>query len=108
MKMTDEEEIEKALDDVEEDHREEGESIDDDLKANEDDAKDESIDNEIAEDHREEGESIDDLKLIIEGLKTELEKVTRERDEANSRFLRGSKEYEPFKRDYETLKGDIK
>ena len=75
--MTDEEEIEKALDDVE-------------------------------EDHREEGESIDDLKLIIEGLKTELEKVTKERDEANSKFLRGSKEYEPYKRDYETLKGDIK
>ena len=106
--MENEEEIEKALNDVEEDHREEGESIDDDLKANEGDAKDESIDNEIAEDHREEGESIEDLKLIIEGLKAELEKTTKERDEANSKILRGSKEFEPYKRDYETLKGDIK
>lgn len=106
--MPDEEEIEKAIDDVEEDHREEGESIEDDLKANEDDAKDESIDNEIAEDHREEGESIEDLKLEIAGLKSELEKALKERDEANSRFLRGSKEFEPYKRDYETLKGDIK
>ena len=104
----DEEEIKKALDDVEEDHREEGESIEDDLKSNDDNSKDESIDNEIAEDHREEGESIEDLKLIIEGLKTENAKLLKERDEANSRFLRGSKEYEPYKRDYNTLKGDIR
>ena len=106
--MEEEKDIEKSIDDLEEDHREEGESIEDDLKASEGDAKDESIDNEIAEDHREEGESIEDLKLEIAGLKSELEKALRERDEANSRFLRGSKEFEPYKRDYETLKGDIK
>ena len=107
--MEDEEkDVDKSLDDLEEDHREEGESINDDLKANEDNAEDESIDNDIAEDHREEGESIEDLKFEIEGLKSEIARLTRERDEANSRFLRGSKEFEPYKRDYETIKGDIK
>lgn len=102
------EEIDKSLNDLEEDHREEGESIYDDLQ-NTDDLEDKSIDNEIAEDHREEGESIEDLKYEIQGLKSEIERLTRERDEANSRFLRGSKEYEPYKRDYESIvKGDIK
>lgn len=107
--MEDEEkDVDKSLDDLEEDHREEGESINDDLKTNEHNAEDESIDKDIAEDHREEGESIEDLKFEIEGLKTEIARLTRERDEANSRFLRGSKEYEPYKRDYESIKGDIK
>lgn len=114
--MDDKEKIEKALDDVEEDHREEGESIKDDLSQPDKDPEDRAIDNEIAEDHREEGESLEDLKNALKNalyensmLKERLTRTERERDEANNAFLKSSRESEENKkRDYASIVSDIK
>ena len=100
------EEIKKALNDVEEDHREEGESIADEPNN--------STTNDIAEDHREEGESIEDLKEALKTalydksvLQAELERVTKERDEAHNAFLNSSKEVKN-ERSYNSIIGDVK
>ena len=100
-------EIMKALNDVEEDHREEGESI-----SKEPDTQNT---NDIAEDHREEGESIDDLREALKTalydksiLQAELERVTKERDEAHNAFLNSSKEVNKNERSYNSILGDIK
>lgn len=114
--MNEEEKVEKAFDDAEEDHREEGESIEDDLKQSDKDPEDKAIDNEIAEDHREEGESLEDLKNALKNalyensmLKEQLTRTTKERDEANDAFLNSGKDYEKEnKRDYASIVSDIR
>lgn len=103
------EDIKKALDDVLEDHREEGESINDDLNQEDKDPKDRAIDNEIAEDHREEGESLEDLKAIILSQAKEIERLTRERDEAHNVFMNEGREYEEDEeRSYKSMIKNIK
>lgn len=113
--MEENEEIKKDIDDVEEDHREEGESIDDDLKQEDKDPEDEAIDNEIAEDHREEGESLEDLKNALKNalyenslLKEQLARTTKERDEAHNAFLRSGRDYEEKERNYASIVSDIR
>ena len=100
-------EIVKALNDVEEDHREEGESI-----AQEPDTQ---TTNDIAEDHREEGESLEDLKEALKTalydnsvLKAENERLTKERDDAHNAFLNSSKEVKKNERSYNSILGDMK
>lgn len=98
-------EIVKALNDVEEDHRE-GESI-----AQEPDTQ---TTNDIAEDHRE-GESLEDLKEALKTalydnsvLKAENERLTKERDDAHNAFLNSSKEVKKNERSYNSILGDMK
>lgn len=93
----------KNINDVEEDKREAEESIKD-LEKGEDTNE---VKDDIAEDEREEGESIEDLKKQIEELKFELEKVTRERDEAHETFLGQGKEIQK-ERNFKNLSEDIK
>lgn len=104
-------ELIKDINDIAEDHREEGESIDDAFK----DGNNEKALDDVAEDHREEGESIENLKEQLKNalldnsmLKSELEKVTKERDDAHRVFLGQSRESEVEKRDYNKLVGDLK
>ena len=108
--MSDLEAVDKAIDDLEEDHREEGEAIYDDLKSGDSASK-----NDIAEDHREEGESIEDLKEALKQalyensmLKQDITKVTAERDEAHKIFLSSGKDPNPNKRTYNSIMEDIK
>lgn len=78
--MNEKDELKREIDDISEDHREEGESIYDLDKSGGNNKK---AADDISEDHREEGESIEDLKRTIAQL-------TRERDEANQMFMASS------------------
>lgn len=110
--MEDENEIKKAINDLEEDHREEGESIEDEYREGGDD----HVTNDIAEDHREEGESIEDVKNALRDalyensmLKQELARASSERDEAHRVFLGNSKESDTSSsRNYSSIVGDIR
>lgn len=82
--------IEKDINDIDEDHRELGESIEDAYKET-DDNGDKAV-NDIAEDHREEGESMEDLKKQIADLISENARLRKERDEAHNAFLSGGKD----------------
>lgn len=100
-----EDEIKKDLNDIEEDHRELGEEIEDEYK----DKGNEHDTNKIAEDHREEGESLEDLKKQIQDLIIENAKLRKERDQAHDAFLKNGQPFEEEKkRDYSSLVGDIK
>lgn len=76
------ENLKKILDDLAEDHREEGESLEDAYKRSKPDI-DKAL-NDIAEDHREEGEEIENLRKQVEAL-------TKERDEAVNNFMKSQK-----------------
>lgn len=104
--MEEREEIEKELNDVQEDHREEGESIYDDLKAGGSE-EDKHLDNEIAEDHREEGESIDDLKVTIESLLARIKELEDQLAQAHNTFLGSGEDVKEEKRTYSSIVRDI-
>lgn len=72
-----EDEIEKVKNDIEEDNREADEELD----------KSDTNKNDVKEDIRESSESAEDLKKIIEQLRAENKRLTKERDEANDKIL---------------------
>lgn len=86
------------LNDLMEDHREEGESIEDAYKRKGGELI-KALD-DISEDHREEGEE-------IENLRKELDKVKKERDEANRLFMQSGKK-DGGERTYSGLRGDLR
>lgn len=71
------EEIEKVKDDIQEDNREADEEL----------SKKDVDKNDVKEDIRESNESAEDLKKIIEQLRAENKRLTKERDEANDKIL---------------------
>ena len=86
--------LRKLIDGLKEDHREEGESLEDAYNSRKEDI--DKYLNDIAEDHREEGEQ-------IQKLTEELELRTKERDELMNSFISG-KEKEKEKNLYEDIK----
>lgn len=78
--MTNLETLRKIFDDLAEDHREEGESLEDAFRNKKGDIT-KALD-DVAEDHRQLGEE-------LENLRKELVKVTAERDEAVGSFMKG-------------------
>lgn len=109
--MDEEEKIEEAIDDIEEDHREEGESLED---AYNEGNSDKAL-NDVAEDHREEGESIEDLKQALKEalfensmLKQKLKKNDIQKDKDRREFLQQERNNENSSRDYKSiLKGTM-
>ena len=99
-----EREIKHELNDISEDHREEGESIAD-LQAGNDSQE---VKNDIAEDHREEGESIEALKSRISELEQMVNDLNGKLEEAHKQWVNGqANEYKETKRDYESIKEDL-
>lgn len=78
-KMDKLERLKKIFDDLAEDHREEGESLEDAYKGSREDFY--KALNDVAEDHRQEGEELENLRKEIEILK-------KERDDAVNNFMR--------------------
>lgn len=99
-----EQEIKHELNDIAEDHREEGESIAD-LQSGDDSQE---VKNDIAEDHREEGESIEALKTRIGELEEMVNDLSTKLDETHKQWVNGqANEYKETKRDYESIKEDL-
>lgn len=97
-------EIKHEVNDIAEDHREEGESIDD-LQSGDDSQE---VKNDIAEDHREEGESIDALKSRIGELEQMVNDLNTKLDETHKQWVNGqANEYKETKRDYDSIKEDL-
>ena len=97
-------EIKHELNDIAEDHREEGESIAD-LQSGDDSQE---VKNDIAEDHREEGESIEALKTRIGELEQMVNDLNAKLDETHKQWVNGqANEYKETKRDYESIKEDL-
>ena len=97
-------EINQELNDIAEDHREEGESIAD-LQSGDDSQE---VKNDIAEDHREEGESIEALKSRIGELEQMVNDLSTKLDETHKQWVNGqANEYKETKRDYESIKEDL-
>lgn len=101
------EELEKDFDDVKEDEREEVEEV-------EKSTDNEHVLNDVEEDNREEAESLDDLKEALKNalyentvLKSQLDQVKKERDEAHAVFLNQGRKVEEEKRTYNSIKNDI-
>lgn len=74
--------LRKIFDDLAEDHREEGESLEDAYKGSKEEFY-KALD-DVAEDHRQEGEELENLRKEIEQLK-------KERDEAYNNFMKNDK-----------------
>lgn len=99
-----EEELKHDVNDIAEDHREEGESIAD-LQAGDDSQE---VKDDIAEDHREEGESIEALKTRIGELEQMVNDLSAKLEEAHKQWVNGqANEYKETKRDYESIKEDL-
>lgn len=99
-----EEEIRHDVNDIAEDHREEGESIAD-LQAGDDSQE---VKDDIAEDHREEGESIEALKSRIAELEQQVNDLRANLDQVHKQWVNGqSNDYKEQKRDYESIKEDL-
>lgn len=99
-----EEEIRHDVNDIAEDHREEGESIAD-LQAGDDSQE---VKDDIAEDHREEGESIEALKTRIGELEQMVNDLSAKLEQAHKQWVNGqANEYKETKRDYESIKEDL-
>ena len=97
-------EIKHELNDIAEDHREEGESIAD-LQSGD---NSQEVKNDIAEDHREEGESIEALKSRIGELEQVVSDLSSKLGETHKQWVNGqSNEYKETKRDYESIKEDL-
>lgn len=100
-----EQEIRHDVNDIAEDHREEGESIAD-LQAGDDSQE---VKDDIAEDHREEGESIEALKTRIGELEQMVNDLNAKLEQAHKQWVNGqTSEYKETKRDYESIKEDLK
>lgn len=98
------EDIKHEVNDIAEDHREEGESIAD-LQTGDDSQE---VKNDIAEDHREEGESIVALKTRIGELEQVVKNLSANLEQAHKQWVNGkSTEYKETKRDYESIKEDL-
>ena len=98
-------EIIEELNDIEEDHREEGESIQD-LQEGDDSQK---VKDDISEDHREEGESIIDLRQKIEELESKFINLESNLNQIHKNWTNGkSNDFEDKVRDYDSVKGDLK
>ena len=98
------EDIKHEVNDIAEDHREEGESIDD-LQSGDDSQE---VKNDIAEDHREEGESIEALKFRVGELEQVVNDLTAKLEQAHKQWVNGqANDYKETKRDYESIKGDL-
>lgn len=99
-----EQEIRHDVNDIAEDHREEGESIAD-LQAGDDSQE---VKDDIAEDHREEGESIEALKTRIGELEQMVNDLSGKLEQAHKQWVNGqANEYKETKRDYESIKEDL-
>lgn len=99
-----EQEIRHDVNDIAEDHREEGESIAD-LQAGDDSQE---VKDDIAEDHREEGESIEALKTRIGELEQMVNDLSAKLEQAHKQWVNGqANEYKETKRDYESIKEDL-
>ena len=99
-----EQDIKHELNDIAEDHREEGESIAD-LRSGNDSQE---VKNDIAEDHREEGESIEALKSRIGELEQMVSDLNGKLDETHKQWVNGqANDYKETKRDYESIKEDL-
>ena len=97
-------EIKHELNDIAEDHREEGESIAD-LQSGDDSQE---VKNDIAEDHREEGESIEALKSRIGELEQMVNDLSTKLDETHKQWVNGqANEYKETKRDYDSIMEDL-
>ena len=65
--------------------------------------------NDIAEDHREEGESIEALKSRIGELEQMVNDLSTKLDETHKQWVNGqANEYKETKRDYESIKEDLR
>ena len=102
-----EDEVKKEYDDVKEDEREEVEEV-------EKSTDNEHVLNDVEEDNREEAESLEDLREALKNalyensvLKSKLESVTKERDEAHVVFMNEGRNVEEEKRTFSNLKKDI-
>ena len=102
-----EEEVQKDYDDVKEDEREEVEEV-------EKSTDNEHVVNDVEEDNREEAESLEDLREALKNalyensvLKSENERLTKERDEAHAVFMNEGRKVEEEKRTFSNLKNDI-
>lgn len=99
-----EQDIKHEVNDIAEDHREEGESIADLQSGNDS----QEVKDDIAEDHREEGESIEALKSRIGELEQMVTDLNGKLDEAHKQWVNGqANEYKETKRDYESIKEDL-
>lgn len=102
-----EDEVQKDYDDVKEDEREEVEEV-------EKTTDNEHVVNNVEEDNREEAESLEDLREALKNalyensvLKSENERLTKERDEAHAVFMNEGRKVEEEKRTFSNLKNDI-
>ena len=96
--------IKHEVNDIAEDHREEGESIAD-LQSGDDSQE---VKDDIAEDHREEGESIEALKSRISELEQVVNDLNTKLDETHKQWVNGqANDYKETKRDYESIKEDL-
>ena len=99
-----EQDIKHEVNDIAEDHREEGESIAD-LQAGD---ESQEVKDDIAEDHREEGESIEALKSRIGELEQMVNDLNGKLDQAHKQWVNGqANDYKETKRDYESIKEDL-
>ena len=99
-----EEEIRHDVNDIAEDHREEGESIAD-LQAGDDSQE---VKDDIAEDHREEGESIEALRSRIAELEQLVNDLRSNLDQVHKQWVNGqANDFKEQKRDYESIKEDL-
>lgn len=74
----------------------------------------EHVVNDVEEDNREEAESLEDLREALKNalyensvLKSENERLTKERDEAHAVFMNEGRKVEEEKRTFSNLKNDI-
>lgn len=109
------EDIEKIENDIDEDEREQSESIADAVNQNKNDPEKEKVADDIAEDAREEGESVADLKQALQQalyenamLRQRAEKAEKNAEDAHNAFLKGGKEIEKDNRTYNSIVGDLK
>lgn len=101
----------KVINDIDEDQREENESVED-LK----DQGDDKIADDIAEDEREEGESVEDLKRLLSDaliknakLEDENKRLQNDLNEAHRVFMQTPRESEEEKnKTYDSMRNDIR